>query len=87
MRHQVAAKQKKLADYREQNVRLTIELQESYQANARITCHLEQAYHDIHDLKIMLRELSNDMSELLNNNTSKDKRESTGSCKHSNTGV
>ena len=84
MRHQVA-KQKKIADYHEQNLQLTAELKESYQTNACITCQLEQAYHDIHDLKIMLRELSNDMSELLNA-SNKDKRESTSSCKLSNTG-
>jgi hypothetical protein len=57
MRHQVI-KQQKLQDYRDNNVLLTARL-------SQVTCLLEQAYHDIHDLKVMLRELSNDMSHML----------------------
>lgn len=64
MRHQVS-KQKKMQDCHDKIALLTVELTESYRTNARVTCLLQQAYHDIHDLKVMLRELSNDASVLL----------------------
>lgn len=64
MRHQVI-KHKKLQEYHDFNIRLTARLREAEQVNSQVTTLLEQAYQDIHDLKVMLRELSNDMSHML----------------------
>ena len=64
MRHQIT-KQRKVQDYHDKNVLLTARLREAEQVNTQVTTLLEQVYHDIHDLKVMLRELSNDMSHML----------------------